>query len=978
MIWVLFRAAVLTSGLGSFSFASVLSSSGKQASAQSMPLVFEENRGQLQDKSVLFIARFQDGVVLLQRHQIRVVRQNVSFDLQVLGGNLTGTVISGERPMRGRTLYLSKVAPSITQPGVRNFRAVRYQRVYPGIDLLVYAKGGELEYDWEVAAGADPTQIRFSFPSAGLKILASGALEVRRGSASLRHSPPLLYQPGIAHRHDVDGGFLLHLDGTVGFRIGSYDRSRPLVVDPYLIYGATFGGRPNEGFVAGTRGAGGCRANGIAVDKQGYAYVTGSITDPNGLPNLSAIQPKLGGAEDAFVAKLNQDGTDFEYAVVLGGPGFDESRAIAIDASGNAYVTGTSSGGFPVKGALSSLRGGIFVAKINAEGTELVYSFVFGGAYQPYPGDDGYLYSSAGNAIAVTADGSAFVAGTTSGNPLPTTPNAFQRDPRPAACIAALPACTDAFVGKVRPNGDAFDYLTYLSGSSTDLVGGIVVDELGQVTAAGTTLSSDFPVTPGAFQSARKSNPEELMPDRYLLAADGFVTRLSRDGRRLIVSTYFGGSTNDLLRGIVRDRSGSLYVVGTGSVAADFPFPAGARPPDGEVLGPTMFVAKLDESLSVVHYLYRANVVRQPGIAYALAVNSRGEALVGAAVGLVLNTRQELQEREIQSPRSCYLNRYELCEVQYVFLLAANGQEMTFASEMGMMSDGGGRSRISAVAFDDQDRAYVAGSGLLPHLLPTRLMTGTATTAKIGFDGDGPRFQGAGVVNAASFETGIPPPGALVTIFGTGLTTTQGITVASELPVGPQLGGTSVVHSGRYLPILAVSGGDGLQQVNAQIHWDNIFRSPAVGIIRDGRLGYAVRVTTSPTAGRMGIFMVDAAQPAIVHATDFNLITASSPARAGESIVIFGTGLGLGLLAGNPPPTGYPAPFEPLLTYTLAPEVVFGNIAAKPTFVGVAPGFVGLDQINVIVPVGLPSGLTSVRVTSSPPMGTQTVRIHVK
>lgn len=974
------RLAILVANL-SLPMLGALSASKLTETVPSLPLVFEANRGQLRDPSVVFMARFSDGIVMLHRDHIRVVRHGVGIDFQILGETPVGSELKGERQLIGRTNYFSGGNPNAWRTGIPNFRAVRYQAVYPGIDLLVYANGDELEYDWDVAPGADASRIRFAYPTAEATILANGDLEVSKGGVSLRHSSPRIYQPGSAGNQSVAGAFVQEGTGSFGFRVGPYDKSRRLVIDPYLIYGASFGGEARNGFIRGTRGAGGCRATGIAVDKQGYAYVTGSITDPNGLPNSSPIQPRLGGAEDAFVVKLNKDGTDFEYAVFLGGPGFDEGRAIAVDSVGNAYVTGTTAGSFPVKGGLSNLRGGIFVAKINALGTELSYSFVFGGAYQFFPGDDGFIYTSAGNAIAVGPDGSAFVAGTTSGSPLPTTANAFQRTPKPAACIAALPACPDAFVGKVKADGEAFDYLTYLSGSSAEFLGGIVLDELGQVTAAGTTLSSDYPITPGAVQGLRKSHPEEGLPDRFLLAADGFLTRLSRDGATLVVSTYFGGSSNDLVRGVARDRNGNLFIVGTGAAAPDFPSPLGQSlpvvPPGTELI---MFVAKLAPSLNEVIYVYRSHVVQQSGSPFGIAVNSRGEALVGASAGQAFYSRLQLQEREVQTPRSCYLNRYESCDVQYLFLLAADGKEMMFATEIGLMRSGGGRSRIAAVAFDEQDMAYVAGYGLMPNLLPSRLAAGSATASKIGFDADGPRFVGAAVVNAASFQTGIPSPGALVTIFGTGITSASGIQTASSLPVRSELAGTSVVASGRYFPVLAVAGGGGNQQVNAQMPWVSVSAMQAIGIIRDGKLGYAVHPTSGPEEGKMGIFMIDPLQPAIVHGSDFSLVSASSPARSGETIVIFGSGLGRGQLAGPAPEPGSPAPFSPLLTYPFEPNIEFESLRVKPAFNGATPGFVGLDQINVTVPAGLPSG--SIRVRVQGPLavssGTQQVRIHLQ
>jgi hypothetical protein len=309
--------------------------------------------------------------------------------------------------------------------------------------------------------------------------------------------------------------------------------------------------------------------NGIAVDALGNAYVTGQTTSTNFPTTANAFQTTFGGGiYDAFVTKLNASGTALTYSTYLGGNDVDLCNGIAVDALGNAYVSGrTSSTNFPTTpGAFQSSFGTgsahAFVTKLNASGTALIYSTYLGGN-----GSD-----EARGTIALDGSGNAFVSGETSSTNFPTTPGAFQ--------TSFGTGSLDAFVTKLNASGTALVYSTYLGGNDADSCEGIAVDALGNAYVTGITLSTDFPTTPDAFQTTFGGGFN-----------DAFITKLNGTGTALIYSTYLGGNDLDVGHGITVDGSGNAYVTGL-TASTNFPTTPGAfqtsRTPDWDA-----FVTKI-------------------------------------------------------------------------------------------------------------------------------------------------------------------------------------------------------------------------------------------------------------------------------------------------------------------------------------------------------------------------------------------------
>ena len=351
----------------------------------------------------------------------------------------------GWRSCRARANYFIGNDPDKWRTNVPTYAKVQYQDVYPGVDLVYYGNQRQLEYDLVVGPGADPAAIALSFEGVkGLRIDAQGDLVLDTPGGEVRQHKPLVYQEVDGVRREIAGAYVLNAERQVGFQVAAYDASQPLIIDPVLVYSTYLGG-------------GGGGGHGIAVDASGNAYVTG-FTASTDFPTASPFQGTFGGLIlIAFVTQLDAAGSALVYSTYLGGSGFivfDQGTGIAVDASGNAYVTGnTNSTDFPTASPFQPAFGGgsfpgdAFVTKFNAAGSALVYSSYLGGT-----GTD------AGQDIALDTAGNAYVSGVTDSTDFPTA-SPFQ---------AANAGSDDAFVTKFNAAGSDLVYSTYLGGSGDE------------------------------------------------------------------------------------------------------------------------------------------------------------------------------------------------------------------------------------------------------------------------------------------------------------------------------------------------------------------------------------------------------------------------------------------------------------------------------------------------------------------------------
>ncbi|MBX3083231.1 MAG: SBBP repeat-containing protein [Anaerolineae bacterium] len=450
----------------------------------------------------------------------------VVVKMRLIGANETAA-ITGNDPLAGIVNYFIGNDPSQWHANVSTYAGIMYRGVYPGIDLRYDGHEGRLKGTYTVAAGADPSVIRWRYEgNAGLSIDKKSAdllITLANGSV-LREVAPTAWQEKLGHREAVKARYQLDGD-SVQFDLGAYDARLPLVIDPTIEYSYDIGGSGKDVGV------------GIAVDSSGDVYLTG-YTSSAWFPTRDPFQASNAGYSDAFVTKLNARG--LVYSTYLGGGGNDFGIDIAIDGNGNAYLTGyTASTNFPTQNPFQVANAGdndVFVAKLNATGATLLYSTYLGG-------DD----DDSGQGIAVDSSGNAYLTGYTASINFPIQ-NAFQ---------AANAGSRDAFVTKLNATGTALVYSTYLGGGFDDFGYSIAVDSSGNAYLTGLAASTNFP-TQNAFQAANAG------------FSDAFVTKLDATGGALVYSTYLGGDDDDSGQGIAVDSNGNVHLTG-GSASDNFP-----------------------------------------------------------------------------------------------------------------------------------------------------------------------------------------------------------------------------------------------------------------------------------------------------------------------------------------------------------------------------------------------------------------------
>lgn len=549
-----------------------------------LPLTFEANAGQV-DPSVKFIARAPGFTLFATPKEMVTVLSGTAPGTKrtVVRTQLKGAdhfaPIRGENPQQAKSNYLVGNDPKKWVSGAEHFSRIRQSGVYPGVDLVYHGDNAGLEYDFVVAPGADPKQIRLSFIGADkIAIDANGDLKLMTKHGELTQHKPVVYQVVDGARLPVVGEYVHAGKREIGFKVAAYDQSKELVIDPVVEYATYFGGSGSD------------RALAIAVDNAGTAYITGVTNSPD-FPILMPIQgTNLSSKSLIFVSKINTTTNTLIYSTYLGGSATVSANgienvpgAIAIDSSGNAYLAGwTNVTDFPMvngfqtgyAGSASVSSGGdAFVTKLNPSGAALLFSSYLGGSGDEYA-----------RTIAVDNAGNVFAAGSTNSTDFPIRTSFQNRNGGPVGTY-------DGFVTKIDTVAHSLVYSTYLGGSDDDRIAGVAVDLAGHAFIAGTTSSTDFKTTPGAYQASAVGT------------TDGFVAKLSINGQSLDYSTRLGTPSKFTnLASVVLNSLGNAVVAGstsTFSCFADATVVSGTF--DNNVLSPTYgFLATLNSSGSAV------------------------------------------------------------------------------------------------------------------------------------------------------------------------------------------------------------------------------------------------------------------------------------------------------------------------------------------------------------------------------------------
>jgi hypothetical protein len=552
------------------------------------PLGFEVNGGQT-DPAVKYIARGSRYLAFFL-HSETVLSftpdgegHSAAIRMRLVGANAESTP-TGEGELAGDVSYFNGNDPLRWHTGLPTYSRVRYNAIYPGIDLVFHGNPAQLEYDFRLDPGADPNAIAWEVSGAdGLDLTNAGTLVVRVGNVVVSFPVPIVYQEEHGLRHLVAANYRLTEPNRVGFNIGRHDASRGLVIDPVIEYASYLGGSGTD------------RSFAPAIDAAGNMYVTGT-TDAVDFPFASDIRWQNRGGFDVFVTKLSADGSTVLYSVYLGGAGRDQGFGIAVNSSGEVYVAGdTQSSDFPTRGAFQSFGGvqDAFVTKLSADGTSVVYSTYLGGRaldgafdlrLDSHERDTECLepFSPFASLRAVcrdpgrrttAQDEQVVVSGITESDDFP-----IWRAAQPTRGGAR-----DIFVAKLRTDGSGLAWATYLGGSLNEGNGAIWLDSAGNVFVAGQTVSTDFPVV-NPLQSAYGGGTN-----------DAFVSKIDARGRRLLFSTYLGGSGVDIGFAITVDPSDGATITGRTN-STDFPTMNPLQPRLGG--GDDIFVAKLRPDLT--------------------------------------------------------------------------------------------------------------------------------------------------------------------------------------------------------------------------------------------------------------------------------------------------------------------------------------------------------------------------------------------
>ena len=929
------------------------------------PLAFEQNLGQAA-RQVKFQARAPHFMVWLTEQGAMIgtrdAKTNSYVEMQCEGGNPAPRLESEDR-RPGVSNYFTGRDRRNWQTDVPQFGKIRYRSMYPGIDLVFYGDESNLEYDFDLAPGADPSRISLAFVGARrVSLDADGGLVLDFGNAQLRNLPPRIMQSG----RRVGGHWTLLGKNRAGFVTDPFDRFQPLVIDPILTYATYLGGATVNG-PSQTEPASAFFS--VAIDAQGN-IIAGGITNVLNFPVenalFSSLPAGLAGGDYGFVTKINPSAvgkasvlfsTYFNIGVQIGGGAVN---AVAVDRNGNVYFTGHTGDNLPVQNPLPNLSalpssgcpGRIngqltqngpcehgFITELSPTGNKLLFSSYLGGTMH-----------DEGNALAIDSRGNIYIAGDTNSFDFPLAGNFIQSGPGGAR---------SGFVSVISAS-DSLTFSTYFSSSGqNDSVNAIAVDSSGRIFIAGTAGAPGLPST-GGFQ------PNYPGGSNHPLA--GFAAILNPAAQPvLLYSTYLGGSDFDSqANGVATDGKGNIFVAGSAQ-ATDFPVTAGAVRGPGGGVNPKAFATELNPSAQGTAQLTYSTILGGSYVDTALgvAVDPSGRILVA---GTTSSLNFQITANAVQPDFVGVIDPSTGFPSDMGFLAQidptmSGAKSLIYSSYVGGTTGSG----LNTLALDSTGKIAVVGGGatsgapVLSAFQPVVLGSSDAYLARFDLSQTGPMIDR--VENAASLSAdpnGTMSPGMIVTIKGSGL----GPTIATSGTIDPTSGkvstsvaGVQVLIDNTPCPLLYLSA----TQINAIAPYELATKrnqTVQVQVIYNqvpGNVTYEIVNLTNP-----GIFSFDdgSGQGAILN-QDGTVNGASNAAARGSLIQIFATGEGQTVPPGvdgaiaNEPLGSIPTPAASVSVFIGGLQVPSSSV----TYAGTLPGGVaGALQINAMIPANAPTG----------------------
>ncbi|MEZ5427993.1 MAG: SBBP repeat-containing protein [Pyrinomonadaceae bacterium] len=583
-----------------------------------IPLHFEKNEDPASD--LRFISRDGRHALFLKQNEARLVLPNDGgkkadvLKMRLAGRANQDSSVEGLDQLPGKTNYFTGSDPDKWRTGVPTYAKVRYADVYDGVDLIYYGDRRRLEYDFVVAPNVDPGIIKLNFENAEkIEMDKNGDLLLRVGSHTVRQHAPFTYQEIDGVRKEIRSAYVIGKKGSksaneVAFRLGDYDKSRPVVIDPVIVFSTLLGGSSGDDFFNIEAGFS------IKVDSDGNIYLAGE-TPSGDFPVQNPHQPTTSGNFDGFITKFNPTGSALIYSTYFGGTGEDRVSSLSVGPANQVFVSGfTMSTDFPTMTPFQPSNAGStdgFIARFDANGS-LNYSTYFGGTsnesctfsrnegsdvvafagstnssnlptanpLQPNNAGNGdffagklniatnslifstYLGGSASDNMnfssgALDSAGNLYVAGVSSSFDYPTTPNAYQVESN---------GSDEVVITKISPTGGSLVYSTFIGGNLIDSADALAVDTNGNAYVTGFTRSANYPLKNAVLTELRD--------------VDSFVTKLNPDGSALVYSTFLGGHNLERGSGITTDEAGNCYVTGR-SNSGDFPAKRAVRSPRG-------------------------------------------------------------------------------------------------------------------------------------------------------------------------------------------------------------------------------------------------------------------------------------------------------------------------------------------------------------------------------------------------------------